>query len=134
MPRGIKNLFDFLTLTQLLFNCTFPKYFIHILARFLDYKFNNNCPQFIFLKENFYLFNIFYEEFSTDDYLQITHLILISKDRSLKISYDECILRWNENNFYAQTLLIIQFSFKLLANAGHETNIISEFENYVLNM
>ena len=27
-----------------------------------------------------------------------------------------------------------KFSFKLLANAGHETNIISEFENYVLNM
>jgi hypothetical protein len=68
--------------------------------------------------------------------MQLALFILISKDRSLKISYDECILRWNENNSYAQTLLIviIQFSFKLLANAGHETNIISEFENYVLNM
>ena len=38
------------TIEHALFNCTFPKYFIHILARFLDYKFNNNCPQFIFLK------------------------------------------------------------------------------------
>ena len=33
-----------------------------------------------------------------------------------------------------QFMLIIQFSFKLLANAGHEFNIISDFENYVLNM
>ena len=60
---------------------------------------------------------------------------MISIDRSLKISYDECILRCYEKKFYAQTLLIlIQFSFELLANAGHETNIISEFENYVLNI
>ena len=122
------------TIEHSLFYCIFPKYFIHILARFLDYKYNNCRPEFIFLKENFYLFNIFYEEFSTNDYLQLTHLILITKDRSLKISYDKCLLRWNANNFYAQTLLIIQFAFKLLSNAGHETNMITEFENFVLNM
>ena len=115
-----------------IFFCTFPKYFIHILALFLDFKYNNNQPEFIFLKENFYLFNIYYEDFSANDYLQLSHLILIAKDKSLKISNDECIIRWNENNFYAQTLLLIQFTFKLLTSAGHETSFISKFKEFVL--
>ena len=63
-----------------IFYCIFPKYFIHMLARFLDKKFNNNYPEFIFLKENFYLFDIYYEVFSRDDYLQLSQLILIAKE------------------------------------------------------
>ena len=116
-----------------IFDCIFPKYFIHMLARFMDKKFNNNYPEFIFLKENFYLFNIYYEVLSRDDYLQLSQLILIAKERSLKISNDDCIIRWNKDNFYAQTLLLTQFTFKLLTNAGHETLLISEFKDFVLN-
>ena len=115
-----------------IFYCIFPKYFIHLLARFLDHKYNNNHPDFIFLKENFYLFNIYYEIFPINDYLQLSQLILIAKERSLKISNDDCIVRWNNNNFYAQTLLLIQFTFKLLTNAGHETLLIAEFKDFVL--
>ena len=127
------NTFNIICNTEhAIFFYTFPKYFIHILALFLDFKYNNNQPEFIFLKENFYLFNIYYEDFSANDYLQLSHLILIAKDKSLKISNDECIIRWNENNFYAQTLLLIQFTFKLLTSAGHETSFISEFKEFVL--
>ena len=43
---------------------------------------------------------MFYEEFSTKEYLQITHLILIAKDKSLKISCDDCIKRWTPLNYF----------------------------------
>ena len=120
------------TIEHAIFYCVFPKYFIHVLAMFLDYKYNASKPEFIFLKENFYLFNIYYEDFSMNDYLQLSHLILIAKDKSLKISNDDCVTRWKENNFYAQTLLLIQFTFNLLTSAGHETSFISEFKEFVL--
>ena len=35
--------------------------------------------------------------------------------------------------FYAQNHLLTQFTFKLLTNAGHETLLISEFKDFVLN-
>ena len=51
------------------------KYFSHALARFLDFHFNEDHPEFIFLKENFYLFNIFYEEFSINADFDIGNLL-----------------------------------------------------------
>ena len=121
------------TTEHALFYCNFPRYFAHSLAIFLDVYFNDSKPQFIFLKENFYMFNIFYEEFSTKEYLQITHLILIAKDKSLKISYDDCIKRWTHLNFYSQSLLIVQFTRKLLLNAGFDIDLITSFSTFLLN-
>ena len=52
------------------------------------------------MKENFYLFNMHYDVFSNDDYLQLTLMILIAKERSLKINNDECLIRWNNFDFF----------------------------------
>ena len=78
-------------------------------------------------------FNMFYEEFSTKEYLQITHLILIAKDKSLEISYDDCLQRWIHLNYYSQSLLIVQFTRKLLLNAGFDIDLITSFSNFLLN-
>ena len=43
------------------------------------------------MKENFYLFNMNYIVFTFDDYLQLTHINLIAKERSIKINNDECL-------------------------------------------
>ena len=115
-----------------IFECKFPKYFAHCLALFLDKVYNNECPEFIFLKENFYLFNIYYDCFKTDDFTQLTLLILIAKDRALKASKEECITRWNENNFFSQTLLLSQFTVKLLDSIGLDNNLVTNFIEFVL--
>ena len=112
--------------------CYFPKYFAHSLAIFLDQYYNNHNPEFIFLKESFYLFNIFYEQFSENEYYQLSTLILVAKDRALKISKDECIVKWNSNNCFSQSLFIVQLSIKLLDKMTSEFNLLSEFQNFLL--
>ena len=116
-----------------LYFCVFPTYFIHKLALFLDYVLNDSKPEFIFLKENFYLYNMFYEGFSNDFYLQLSHLILVAKDRSLKISIEDDFIKWDDNNFYAHSILLSQFTCKLLHNAGLNNNIIYDFINFISN-
>ena len=106
--------------------------FIHKLAVFLDIKYNNGQPQFIFLKESFYLFNMYYDDFSLNVYTQLSNLILAAKDKSLKLSKEDCISNWNKNNLHAHTILLTQFSFKLLQNAGQETNFISDFLEFLI--
>ena len=115
-----------------LMHCYFPKYFIHSLAIFLDQYYNNHNPEFIFLKESFYLFNIFYEQFSENDYYQLSTLILVAKDRSLKISKDECITEWNAYNCFSQSLFITQLSIKLLDKMTSEFKLLSEYQNFLL--
>ena len=85
----------FKTRRDILLNCVFSKYFINSLAKFLDKTYNKSQPEFIFMKTNFYSFNMHYDVFSDDDYLQLTLMILIAKERSLKINNDECLIRWN---------------------------------------
>ena len=51
------------------------------------------------MKESFYLFNMHYDVFSDDDYLQLTLMILIAKEWLLNINNDECLIRWNNFNF-----------------------------------
>lgn len=112
--------------------CYFPKYFVHSLAIFLDEYFNNHNPEFIFLKESFYLFNIYFEQFSEKDYYQLSTLILVAKDRALKISKDECINRWNSYNCFSQSLFIVQLSIKLLDNMASDFKLLVEFQNFLL--
>ena len=113
-------------------NCYFSKYFIQAVALFLDQYYGNGSPDFIFMKENFYLFNMFFEQFTLDEYNQITTLILVAKDRCLKISKDECLVRWTNNNCFSQSLFIAQFSIKLLNNLSLSDNIIIEFQQFIL--
>ena len=58
---------------------------------------------------------MYYEDFSNNDYIQLSHLILASKDKSLNISKENKIVNWNENNLFAHSILLIQYTFKLLA-------------------
>ena len=51
-------------LEHALYECIMPNFFAHALARFLDVRYNAGKPEFIFLKENFFLYNIFYEHLS----------------------------------------------------------------------
>ncbi len=74
---------------------------------------------------------MYYEDFSTNDYIQLSHLILAAKDRSMKISKEEKFLNWNENNLYAHSLLVTQFTFKLLDKAGLENDLIANFSKFL---
>jgi hypothetical protein len=120
------------TTEHAIFECPFPKYFSHALALFLDAKFNQSRPQYIFLRENFFLFNMFYDEFSIQDFIQLSHLILISKERALKSSNDISIMRWNHVNYFSQSLLITQFARKLLLSAGFEIDLITSFFEFLV--
>ena len=116
-----------------LFYCIFPRFLSHTLAIFLDEHFNDKKPVYIFLKENFYLFNIFYEEFQQDEYIQISMLILAAKDRSLKISTDEnCLRKWKNSNCLSQAILISQFVCKLLENCSLNNQLIQKYNNFLV--
>ena len=54
-----------------LFDCILPSYFINKLAIFQDIKYNCRQPELIFLKELFYLFNLYYDDFSYNVYIQL---------------------------------------------------------------
>ena len=115
-----------------IFYCFFPEKFIQSLALFLDQYFNKEVPEFIFLKEHFYLFNIYFEDFSNDEYLQLTYLILVAKERSLQISKDECLSRWNEHNCISQSILITQFVSRLLTNLSLNDQLVLSFLDFLI--
>ena len=73
-----------------------------------------------------------FDVFSDYDYLQLTLMILIAKERSLKINNDECLIRWNNFNFFSQSLFIAQQTCKILENLGKYYNIINQYLNYLL--
>ena len=118
---------------HVLFDCVFSRYFINSLAKFLDKTYHNSQPEFIFMKENFYLFNMHSDIFSNDDYLQLTLLILLSKERSLKINNDECILRWNDFNFFSQSLFIGKLTCNILENLGKTNKLIKQYLEFLLS-
>ena len=115
-----------------IFSCYFSKYFIHAFALFLDNMYNDGKPEFIFLKENFYLFNIFYPQFNDNDFLQISTIILVSKERALKASVNDSIKKWNVNNCFSQSLFVAQFSIKILEKISSNIDIVSKFLNFLL--
>ena len=114
-----------------LFQCHFAKYFIHVLALFIDDIYDSQ--DFVTLKENFYLYNIYYDHFSIKEYTQLSLLILVGKERCLKISKDDCILRWSIPNYYAQSLLISNFTSQILLKSGIENSFISLFYDYMIH-
>ena len=116
-----------------LFYCLFPDFFSNMLANFLDKYFNDGRPEFIFLRENLYLFNIFYETFSDLEYTQISLLILVAKERSLKISKDDCLKNFNKFNCISQSILVTQFTSKLLSYANINDKLVVEFSNFIID-
>ncbi len=68
----------------------------------------------------------------TDDFTKLTLLILIAKERALKASKEECITRWNKNIFFSQTLLLSQFTVKLLDSIGLVNKLVTGFIEFVL--
>jgi hypothetical protein len=59
-------------------------------------------------------------------------MILISKERSVKINNDECLTRWNNFNFFSQSLFIAQQTCKILRNIEKSYNSIEQYLNYLL--
>ena len=117
-----------------LFYCLFPDFFSNMLANFLDKYFNDGRPEFIFLRENLYLFNIFYETFSDLEYTQISLLILVAKERSLKISKDDFLMKnFNKFNCISQSILVTQFTSKLLSYANINDKLVVEFSNFIID-
>ena len=108
-------------------------FFSNMLAIFLDKYFNDGRPEFIFLRENLYLFNIFYETFSDLEYTQIALLILVAKERSLKISKDDCLKNFNKFNCISQSILVTQFTSKLLSYANINDKLVVEFSNFIID-
>ena len=88
---------------------------------------------FIFLTENFYLYNIWYEQFTDKDYLQLSLLILFAKDRALKLSKDDCLIRRNFYNYFSQSLLVAEFTSKLLDNTSLNNKLIISFSKYLID-
>ncbi len=58
--------------------------------------------------------------------------ITIAKDRALKASKEECLTRWNENIFFSQTKLLLQFIVKLLDSIGLDNSLVTNFIEFVL--
>ena len=121
------------SLEHALFSCLFPKYFINALALYLDSIFNHDIPEFIHLKENFYLFNTWYPVFANNEiYFQLSLLILFSKDRSLKISKDDCLSRWTILNCFSQSLFVAKSTITILNNMGVKNDFINDFLEFLL--
>ena len=116
-----------------LYYCIFPDFFSNILAKFLDRKFNGGRPDFIFLRESFYLFNIFYEIFNDLEYMQLSLLILVAKDRALKISKEDRLEKFTKFNCISQSILVAQFTSKLLSYANINDDLVVEFSNYIID-
>ena len=112
-----------------LFHCKFPKYSSIALTLFLDKYCYEGRPHFIFLKENVCLNNIFYNELSHDEYIQLTQLVPISKEKALKYSSNGCIKQCKYYNFFLQSILITQFACKSIEYLGRD----SSFLKYLLN-
>ena len=58
-------------------------------------------------------------------------MILIAKERSLKMNNDECLTRWNNFTFFSQPLFIAQQTCKILENLRKSYNIIEQYLNYL---
>ena len=50
----------------------------------------------------------------------------------MKINNDECLTRWNNFNFFSQSLIIAQQTCKILRNIEKSYNIIEQYLNYLL--
>ena len=90
MPPTILLSFD-----RSIFYCKFPTYIANTITKYFDKVYNDSQPEFIFMVEPVFLYNVFFEQFSIIDYIQLTHLILVAKHRCLKIANNEVIAKWN---------------------------------------
>ena len=82
--------------------------------------------------EPVFLYNVFFEQFSIIDYIQLTHLILVAKHRCLKIANNEVIAKWNCHNYYTQTILLAQFTVKLLQQTNSAADLIEKYIDFLL--
>ena len=119
-------------LEHALYECILPDFFSHTLARFLDVHLNEGKPEFIFLKENLFLFNIYFEQFSKNEYLQISLITLVAKEKCLQLSKDDRLEKWNKFNCISQSILIAQFTSKLLTYANLNDDIIMCFHDFLI--
>ena len=63
-------------------------------------------------------------------YIQLTHLILVAKHRCLKIANNKVIVKWNCHNYFTQTILLAQFTVKLLQQSDTSTDLIEKIYRF----
>ena len=119
-------------LEHALYECILPDFFSHTLARFLDVHLNEGKPEFIFLKENLFLYNIYFEQLTKSEYLQISLITLVAKEKCLQLSKDDRLEKWNKFNCISQSILIAQFTSKLLTYANLNDDIIISFLDFLI--
>ena len=119
-------------LEHALYECILPDFFSHTLARFLDVHINEGKPEFIFLKENLFLYNIYFEQLTKSEYLQISLITLVAKEKCLQLSKDDRLEKWNKFNCISQSILIAQFTSKLLTYANLNDDIIISFLDFLI--
>ena len=71
-----------------------------------------------------------YSEFRYDK--KLTHLILVAKHRCLKIANNKVIVKWNCHNYYTQTILLAQFTVKLLQQTNSAADLIEKYIDFLL--
>ena len=72
---------------------------------------------------------VFFEQFSIIDYIQLTHLILVAKHRCFKIANNKVIVKWN---CHTQTILLAQFTVKLLQQTNSAIDLIEKYIDFLL--
>ena len=77
-------------------------------------------------------YNIFFEQFTISEYTQKTHLILVAKHRCLKIANNKVIVKWNCHNYFTQTILLAQFTVKLLQQTNSAADLIEKYIDFLL--
>ena len=67
-------------------------------------------------------------------YLMIRNiLILVAKDRALKISKEDRLEKFTKFNCISQSILVAQFTSKLLSYANINDDLVVEFSNYIID-
>ena len=55
------------------------------------------------------------------------NLILVAKHGCLKITNNKVIVKWNCHNYFTQTILLAQFTVKLLQQTNSATDLIEKY-------
>ena len=51
----------------------------------------------------------------------------------MKINNDECLIRWNEFNYFSQSLFIAKLTCNVLENLGKTSILINQYLDFLLS-
>ena len=80
-------------------------------------------------------FKVFFSQdpqFAPYDVTYQINLILVAKHGCLKITNNKVIVKWNCHNYYTQTILLAQFTVKLLQQTNSAADLIEKYIDFLL--